>query len=38
MKKIDKIKVSSLTHIDLKYIFAILTPVHEYIAVLLSTF
>lgn len=42
MKKIDKIKISSLTHIDLKYIYiyiyAILTPVHEYTTVLLSTF
>lgn len=36
-KKIDKIKISSLTHID-KYIYAILAPVHEYIVVLLSTF
>lgn len=32
-KKIDKIKISSLV-----YIYAILAPVHEYIAVLLSTF
>lgn len=37
-KKNDKIKISPSTHIDLKYIYAILTPVHEYTAVLLSTF